>query len=111
MAKFGLLYIGGGAPESEAERAVAMQAWGAWFGGLGSALVDGGNAFTANTKTITSTGTVSESSSLELPITGYSVVKADSLDAAIALAKGCPLLRSNSRSQITVYEVDETLGM
>lgn len=28
MAKFGLLYIGGGVPENEAERAATMNAWG-----------------------------------------------------------------------------------
>ncbi len=110
MAKFGLVYIGGGAPENEAERAATMQAWGAWFGGLGSALIDGGNAFTPNAKSITSKGTLSAGPG-DLPVTGYSIVKADSLDAAVALAKDCPLLRGGSRGQITVYEVDETLGM
>jgi hypothetical protein len=110
MAKFGLLYIGGGVPENEAERAATMKAWGAWFGGLGSALIDGGNAFTPNAKSITSNGTFSDGPS-EMPVTGYSIVKADSLDAAVALAKDCPLLRSGGRGQITVYEVDETLAM
>ncbi len=110
MAKFGLLYMGGDVSENEAERAAMMQAWGAWFGGLGSALIDGGNAFTTNAKSITSKGTTS-SSPADLPVTGYSIVKADSLDAALALAKDCPLLRSGSRGQITVYEVDESLSM
>jgi hypothetical protein len=110
MAKFGLVYIGGGAPENEAERAATMKAWGAWFGGLGNALVDGGNAFTPNATSITSHGTLSNGVR-DLPVTGYSIVKADSLDAAVALAKDCPLLRSGSRGQITVYEVDETLAM
>jgi len=50
MANFVLLYSGGSMPESEAERAAVMQAWGAWFGALGSAVVDGGNPFTAMAK-------------------------------------------------------------
>ncbi|MDQ2715014.1 MAG: YciI family protein [Chloroflexota bacterium] len=110
MAKFGLVYLGGGVSENEAERAATMQAWGAWFGGLGSALIDGGNAFTPNAKSITSNGTLSAGSG-DLLVTGYSIVKADSLDAAVALAKDCPLLRSGSRGQVSVYEVDETLGI
>ena len=110
MAKFGLVYLGGGVPENEAERGATMKAWGAWFGGLGSALVDGGNAFTTNAKSITSNEIITAGPQ-ELPVTGYSIVKADSLDAAVALAKECPLLRSGSHSQITVYEVDETLAM
>lgn len=110
MAKFAFLYIGGSVPENEAEQAATMKAWRSWFGGLGSALVDGGNAFTSNAKSITSNGTINDGS-LDLPVTGYSIVKADSLNGALALAKGCPLLRSGSHGQVRVYEVDETLAM
>ncbi len=35
MANFVLLYSGGSMPETEAEQAAVMQAWGAWFGQLG----------------------------------------------------------------------------
>ena len=41
MANFVLLFSGGGMPETEAEQAAVLQAWGAWYGQLGSALVDG----------------------------------------------------------------------
>jgi hypothetical protein len=34
--------------------------------------------------------------------TGYSIVTADALDAAVSIAKGCPHLKSGG--QITVYE-------
>jgi hypothetical protein len=37
------------------------------------------------------------------PATGYSILKADSLNAATELAKGCPVLQSGGK--ITVYEV------
>jgi hypothetical protein len=36
-------------------------------------------------------------------LTGYSILAADSLDAAAALAKGCPLLAAGG--SIEVYEV------
>ena len=52
MAKFVLLYSGGSMPETEAEQAAAMQAWGAWYTGLGSAVVDPGNPFTPQAKSI-----------------------------------------------------------
>jgi len=54
MANFVLLYTGGGMPETEAEQAAALQAWGAWYGQLGSDVVDGGNPFTSQAKSIAS---------------------------------------------------------
>ena len=50
MATYVLLYSGGGMAASEAEQAASMEAWGAWFGQLGSAVVDGGNPFQARPK-------------------------------------------------------------
>jgi hypothetical protein len=102
MANFVLLYIGGDMAESEAAQAAVMEAWGAWFGGLGSALVDGGNPFTPVVKSIESNGNVIHGS-IGTPATGYSIVTAESLDTAITMAKGCPLLQSGG--QISVYEV------
>jgi hypothetical protein len=102
MANFVLLYSGGGMPETEAEQAAVMQAWGAWFGGLGSAVVDGGNPFTPAAKSISSNGTVSDGP-IGSPASGYSILAADSLDAATAMAKGCPILLGGG--QISVYEI------
>ena len=101
MANFVLLYSGGSMAESEAEQAAVMQAWGVWFGGLGSAIVDGGNPFTLTAKSIASDGTVSDGS-VGTKATGYSIIKADSLNAAVEMAKGCPVLQSGA--QISVYE-------
>lgn len=101
MANFVLLYIGGSMPESEAEQAAVMQAWTAWFGGLGSAVVDAGNPFTSQAKSIASNGKVSDGP-VGTMATGYSIIKADSLGAAVELAQGCPQLQSGG--QITVYE-------
>ena len=101
MANFVLLYSGGGMPESEAEQAAAMQAWGAWYGKLGSALVDGGNPFTPKAKRIASNGTVSDGP-VGTMATGYSIIKADSLGEAVEMAKGCPILQGGG--QISVYE-------
>ncbi len=101
MANFLLLYSGGSMPETPAEQAEVMQAWGAWFGKLGSALVDGGNPFTPVAKRIAKDGSVSDG-----PVgamgSGYTVIKADSLDAAVEAARACPVLLGGA--QITVYE-------
>lgn len=101
MANYLLLYTGGSMPQTEAEQAQVMQAWGAWYGQLGSALVDGGNPFTPAAKTIDSHGTVTDGP-LGPMATGYSVISAGSLDEAVELAKGCPVFLGGAT--ITVYE-------
>jgi hypothetical protein len=100
MANYLLLYSGGSMPATEAEQQAVMRAWMGWFEKIGSALVDGGNPTTPNAKTISADGSVSNASG-PMP-SGYSIVKADSLDGAVDLARGCPVLQGGAK--ITVYE-------
>ena len=106
MANYVLLYSGGSMPESPAEQAAVMQAWEAWFGQLGSALVDAGNPFSGQAKSIASDGTVSAGSG-STSASGYSILKADSLDAAVKLASGCPVLQGGAG--ITVFETFQVM--
>ena len=96
MANYVLVYHGGSMPESPEEGAKVMAAWSAWFGQLGGALVDGGNPASA-TKTIAANGSVSDDPSGP---SGYSIIKADSIDGAVALAKGCPVLLGGASIQV-----------
>ena len=88
MANFLLTFYGGGMPESQEEGAKVMKAWTDWFGELGDKLVDGGNPISSS-KAISPDGSVMDATSGP---TGYSIIKADSLDAAVGIAKGCPVL-------------------
>jgi hypothetical protein len=99
MAKYLLLYMGGSMPEGEAAMAQTMKAWEAWFTELGSAVSDPGNPFTPTAKRIASSGSVSDEAAAA---SGYSVIEADSLDAATKLAGGCPVLQGGAN--ITVFE-------
>jgi hypothetical protein len=101
MVSYLLLYSGGSMPASPAEQAAVMQAWGAWFGKLGSALVDGGNPFTPMAKTIAGDGKVSDGPVGPMA-SGYSIIKADSLAAAVEMAKGCPVLQGGAK--VSVFE-------
>ena len=105
MAKYLLLYHGGSQPETEEAGKQVMADWVAWFGSLGAAVVDGGNP-TAASKTITPGGAVSDGAGAS-PATGYSILSADSLDAAVALAKGCPHLKAGGT--VGVYETMEVM--
>ena len=105
MADFVLLYSGGGMPETEEERAEAMKAWDVWLGQVGDALKDAGNPFAPAAKTISSDGAVGDAKG-ELA-TGYSIVKAGSLDEATTIAKGSPALQGGGN--ITVYETFEVM--
>ena len=101
MAKFVLVYTGGGMPETEEEQAAVMAAWGAWYEGLGAAVVDPGNPFSPAVRNITSNGTVS-SGAFGTAASGYTILEADSMDSAVDMAKKCPMLAGNG--QITLYE-------
>jgi hypothetical protein len=97
VANFLLVYHGGSMPDSPEEGAKIMQAWTDWFGVLGDALVDGGNPV-SQVKSIAADGSVSDGAANAA--TGYSVIKADSLDAAVALAKGCPVLQGGASVEV-----------
>lgn len=99
MANYLLAYHGGGGMEQdEAARNKTMAQWGKWFQDLGPALVDGGNPV-MRARTISSKGSVSDGGGHN-PVSGYSVIKADSLDAAVKLAQGCPVLTGGGTVEV-----------
>lgn len=85
MKKFVMLAIGFEMPTPE-----IMEAWGKWFASIGDKMIDSGNPLGAG-REITRTGTK------ELPlgldsITGYMMIKAESLNEAEQIAKTCPII-------------------
>jgi hypothetical protein len=100
VADFLLLFGPGGTmPETEEEQAAVMAAWDKWFADIGSALKDGGNPTTPAAKQIGTDGSVSD---VQATASGYTIITADSLDEATAMAKACPVLAGGS--PITVLE-------
>jgi hypothetical protein len=108
MATFLLLYSGGGMPEGEAETKKVMDAWGVWMGKYEGAITDPGNPFTPTSKTVSADGKVSDGA-VGTAASGYTVVKANSLDDAVAMAKDCPVLMGGGK--ITVYETVDVMAM
>ena len=75
-----------------------MGAWGKWFESFKDSVVNKGGHFSA-AREISKSGTVDLPLGME-SITGYTVIEAESLDDAEAIAQGCPIIAS-----IRVYEV------
>ena len=100
MTNYVLLYTGGTVPESDEEMAAVMAAWGAWYGKMGDAVVDGGNPF-GIAKSVTAQG-ISDGPLTSPPVTGYTIIAAESLDAAVEQVRDHPHL--NYGGQISVHE-------
>ena len=96
MPNYLLVFHGGTAPQSEEEGRKVMQEWTSWMDGLGAAVVDGGNP-ASRTKTIGGGGTVTDTSNGP---SGYSIISANSIDEAVELAKGCPVLHGGATVQV-----------
>jgi hypothetical protein len=105
MPKYVLAYHGGGMPESEEEQARHMAAWGEWMGRLGAAFVDHG-APCSMAKTV-SKDAVHDGGGAN-PISGYGLIEAPDIDAAVEMAKGCPIvtLSDGSVEVAETFEVD-----
>ncbi|MDO6726973.1 MAG: YciI family protein [Cognatishimia sp.] len=103
MPNFIFAYHGGGKPESPEEGQKVMAAWMSWYETMGSAIADGG-APVGMSKTVTASGV--EDNGGSNPLSGFTLVTADSIEAATELAKGCPILQDGG-----TVEVAEALQM
>jgi hypothetical protein len=97
MGKYVFAYYEGNAGGMTMEEVNA--AWGAWFGELGDKIIDAGNPFNDGGMAVEKSGV---SAIVNFPSTGYSIIKADTMEEATDIAKGCPVLLSEGA--VRVYE-------
>ena len=102
MPNFLFAYHGGKRPETPEEGAAEMQKWRNWFEEMGAAVVQPGNPV-GMSKTV-SAGNVADDGGSN-PVSGFSVVSANTMDDAIGLAKNCPICGSGG--SVEVAEVME----
>ncbi|MEQ3708600.1 MAG: hypothetical protein ABNH38_01895 [Tateyamaria sp.] len=95
MPKFVFAYHGGGMPETPEEGARMMAAWNDWYAAMGEAVVDGG-APVGQSMTVSQAGVTGDGGAN--PLSGYTVVQADTIDAACEMANGCPMIADGSGS-------------
>lgn len=95
MGKFVYIYYAGSSSDGG-----SAEEWGAWFGKLGSKLIDGGNPFNNGAKAVSKDGIMDVK---EMPATGYSIVDVANIEDATEMAKDCPLVVAESGA-VCVYE-------
>lgn len=104
MSQYILVYKGEATDMSEMtpeQGAEVMAKWGAWMANVGSALTDVGSPF-APGASVVDDGSSGEAASL----TGYSIIEAADMGAAIALTEGHPYLSEGlGNFAIDVYEL------
>ncbi|NKC13448.1 MAG: hypothetical protein GKR94_15020 [Gammaproteobacteria bacterium] len=104
MAKYIFVYHGGKMPETQEEGERVMAQWTAWLGGMGDAVADDGNPV-GPSSTVNSDGSVTGDGGAN-PASGYSLINADSMEQALEMAKGCPVLEAGGS-----VEVAQTIDM
>jgi hypothetical protein len=105
MPKYVFAYHGGGMAETEAEQQAEMAAWGAWMGSHESAWVDMG-APTGASMTVSANGSTEGGGAN--PISGYGLIEAPDLQAACAIAAGCPIIGNGGTVEVAeTFEIPE----
>jgi hypothetical protein len=90
MSHFILAYHGGGNTPAPEDGKKLMEEWKAWVGNLGDKMINPGTPL-GSFKTVSNEG-ISDTNS-PTPFMGFSIVEANSLDAALEISKSCPHLK------------------
>lgn len=98
MAKFMLTYLGGDQPSSPEEGQKHFAKYKEWLGSLGDAIVSPANPL-KGTCIVSPDGSVSTGGQSNM--SGFTVVQADSLEAALEMAKSCPFLEINGSLEVS----------
>ena len=102
MAKYVLIYSGGmGMAADPEEQQQIMADWGAWYEKMGAAIVDGGAPF-GESKHLTGNG-VEDGPLGDTPATGYTIIEADSLDAAAAACEDHAHIKHGGQVQVYTW--------
>jgi hypothetical protein len=105
MPQYVIVYLGGDQPSSPEEGKQHMAKYREWLSSLGDSAVSPANPF-KNTSTVNSDGTVTTGSTTSM--SGYTIIEADSMEAALSIAKACPFL--DIGGSLEVSELGEMPG-
>jgi hypothetical protein len=91
VAEFLIGYYGGSQPDTPEAGRAHREKWRAWIDGLGDQVVDPGTGLM---------GSAMIGPAVATPLMGFAVVRADSKEEAIELAKGDPFLAMGGSIQV-----------
>jgi len=89
MPQYVIVYLGGDQPSNPEEGKQHMSKYMDWLSSLGESAISPANPL-KNTSTVNSDGTVTSGGSTAM--SGYTIIEANSMDAALSIAKACPFL-------------------
>ena len=89
MSQYVIVYFGGDPPSSPEEGKQHFSKYMEWLASLGDAAVSPANPL-KNTHTINPDGTATTGGTSTM--SGYTIVEADSMEAALSMAQACPFL-------------------
>ncbi len=89
MARYLIVYLGGDQPATPEEGQQHFAKYMEWLSSLGDAAVSPANPL-KDTNTVNPDGSVSSGGVSTM--SGYTIVEADSMEAALSMAKACPFL-------------------
>lgn len=97
MPEFIIAYKGGNPPATKEEGVAHRAKWQQWIADLGADAVNPGTPM--GKSRIVSANAVSEDGG-DNPMSGFSVVRADDMDAALKIAKACPFLETGGTLEV-----------
>lgn len=99
MQNFMIGYFGGTPPSSKEEGMAHMQAWKEWIAGLGDKVVNPGTPL-PQSKIVTAEGIQQGDDTIKM--SGFAVIKAESLDAAAEIAQTDPFLKMGGTIRVSL---------
>lgn len=98
MPQYMLTYLGGDQPSSPEEGQKHFAKYKEWLASLGNAAISPANPL-KNTVVVNPDGSVNEGN--KTTMSGYTIIEADSMEAALDIAKACPFLEINGSLEVS----------
>lgn len=98
MPQYVITYLGGNQPSSPEEGKQHMAKYMEWMSSISENAVSPMNPF-KDTHTVNPDGTAAAGSSTKM--SGFTIIRADSMDAALSMAKGCPFLEIGGSLEVS----------